>query len=180
MAGRRADVTERDGERTTVPGGPSGPDAAQHRPDADVPWLSLEQQQAWRAYLIGVARVTEALNRQLERDAGLSLSEYEILVRLSEAPDRAVRMSELATSLVHSRSRLTHTVGRMEQRGLVERQACPADKRGVNCALTQAGHDLLVAAAPGHVRAVRSHLVDRLSPEEFAALGAAMAKVAPE
>ncbi len=99
----------------------------------DVPWLSAEQQAWWRAYLVGAARLTEALGRQLERDSGLSLSEYEVMVRLSEAPGHTLRMAELADSLVHSRSRLTHAVCRMERRGLVERRACelgrPRDQR---------------------------------------------------
>ncbi len=147
--------------------------------DDDVPWLSAEQQVSWRSFLLGVARLNEALNRVMERDAGLSLSEYEVLVRLSEAPDHTLRMSELATSLVHSRSRLTHTVGRLESRGWVERRACEDDRRGVNCVMTDAGYAHLVASAPGHVRAVRELLVDRLTDDELRALGEAMSKVAP-
>jgi len=148
--------------------------------DDDVAWLTPEQQDYWRAYLLGVARLTDALGHQLERDAGLSLSEYEMLVRLSEAPERTLRMSDLAVSLKHSRSRLTHTVGRLESQGLVERQACDADRRGVNCVMTDAGFGLLARSAPGHVRAVREHLVDRLTDDELRALGQAMAKVAPD
>lgn len=143
-------------------------------------WLTAEQQRHWRAYLAGAARLTEALNRQLERDAGLSLSEYEILVRLSEAADRTVRMSELADSLVHSRSRITHTVARLERRALVERHECPGDRRGVNCVLTDTGFELLAASAPGHVRAVREALIDRITEPQLRALGEAMALVAPE
>lgn len=150
------------------------------RPETDVPWLSTAQQVHWRAVVTGMARLTDALGRQLERDAGLSLSEYEILVRLSEAADHTLRMSELAAAVVHSRSRLTHAVGRLEQRGLVERRPCPDDRRGVNCAMTPAGFAVLEAAAPGHVREVRAQLVDVLTDDEFAALGGAMAKVAPE
>jgi DNA-binding MarR family transcriptional regulator len=146
--------------------------------DDEVRWLSAEQQVSWRSYVTGAARLTDALNRQMERDSGLSLSEYEVLVRLSEAPDHTLRMSDLATSLVHSRSRLTHTVGRLEAQGLVERRSCADDRRGVNCAMTAAGYGLLVRAAPGHVRAVRELLVDRLTDDEFRALGAAMNKVA--
>ena len=145
-----------------------------------VPWLTTDQQRHWRAVITGTARLTEALTRQLERDAGLSLSEYEILVRLSESPERTMRMSELAAAVVHSRSRLTHAVGRLESRGLVERRPCPDDRRGVNCAMTDAGYAVLAAAAPGHVREVRAQLVDVLTDEEFAALGAAMDKIAPE
>lgn len=145
----------------------------------DVTWLTPDQQIHWRSYLLGVARLNDALNRQLEREAGLSLSEYEILVRLSEADGRTLRMSDLATSLMHSRSRLTHTVGRLESQGLVERRSCSDDRRGVNCTMTDAGFDLLARSAPGHVRAVREHLVDRLTDDELRALGRAMAKVAP-
>ncbi len=157
-----------------------GATAASEGDRADVPWLSVEQQGWWRAYLVGAARLTEALGRQLERDAELSLSEYEVMVRLSEVPGRTLRMAELADSLVHSRSRLTHAVSRMERRGLVERRACDSDGRGINAYLTEAGWAALVAAAPGHVRAVREHLVDRLTDAEFRTLGEAMAKVAPD
>jgi len=167
----------------------SVPQSAEVRPDEvnagagpsgePVRWLAPEQQESWRAYLLGVTRLTEALGRALDEDARLSLSEYEILVRLSEAPEHAARMSELAASLVHSRSRLTHTVGRLEARGLVERRTCAADGRGVNAVMTPEGYALLVAAAPGHVRAVRENLVDVLTDEELTALGRAMARVAP-
>ncbi len=147
--------------------------------EAPVRWLTPEQQLSWRSYLLGAARLTEVLSRELDEDAGLSLSEYEILVRLSEAPEHTARMSELATSLVHSRSRLTHTVSRLERRGLVERRTCASDGRGVNATMTPEGYALLVAAAPGHVRAVRENLVDVLSEAQLRALGEAMALVAP-
>lgn len=145
---------------------------------SEIRWLDEAQQRAWRSYLLGTMRVTEALNRQLEDDAGISLSEYEILVRLSEAPARTVRMSELAAQVQHSRSRVTHTVSRMERQGLVRREACADDRRGVNCVMTDAGHDLLVRSAPGHVEAVRDNLVDLLSGEDFRALGRIMDAVA--
>jgi len=143
-------------------------------------WLDMDQQRHWRHYLTGSALLLEALTRQLEQEAGLSFSEYEVLVRLSEAEDRTLRMSELADSVVNSRSRLTHTVRRLESRGIVRRETCAEDGRGVNCVLTDEGFALLAAAAPGHVAAVREHLVDRLSAEQFAALGDAMATAFPE
>ena len=140
-------------------------------------WLSTEQQEHWRAFLVGSARLNDALGRQLERDSGLSLGEYEVLVRLSEAPEHTLRVSLLADELAHSRSRITHTVRRLEAGGLVARQACEADGRGVNCTMTDVGFARLAAAAPGHVRAVRAHLVDVLTDEQLRALGEAMAAV---
>ncbi|GGM33346.1 MarR family winged helix-turn-helix transcriptional regulator [Promicromonospora citrea] len=141
-------------------------------------WLTEEQQGAWRHYLEGSARFVEALGAVHDRTLPLSLGEYSLLVQLSEAPGRTMRMSALADGLVLSRSRLTHTVARMEARGLVERCAAEGDRRGVNCSMTDAGYTALVAAAPGHVAAVRRILVEALEPDEFLALGRAMAKVA--
>lgn len=158
-----------------VPGDPADP---VHEGQDDVRWLTDDQQRSWRAFLLGSARLNEALTRQLETDSDVSLNEYEILVRLSETDDHTLRMSELAASLVHSRSRLTHTVSRLERRGLVRRENCLADGRGVNCVMTDAGYALLEGAAPGHVRAVRTYLVDLLTDEQLAALGEAMAIVA--
>lgn len=161
---------------TTETRSATGDPAAAQEPA--VRWLSTEQQRAWRAYLSGTARLNEALTRQLEQDADLSLSEYEILVRLSESPERTLRMSELASSLVHSRSRLTHTVNRLERRGLVRRETCLADGRGVNCVMTTEGFAHLEASAPGHVEAVRANLIDLLTDEELMTLGAAMERIA--
>ena len=145
--------------------------------DTEVRWLTDEQQASWRAFLEGTARLSETLNRDLENDSDLSLNEYEVLVRLSESPQRTLRMSQLADNLAHSRSRVTHTIRRMEERGLVVRESCVADGRGVNCALTEAGHAALVAAAPSHVTSVRRHLVDVLTHEQLEVLGEAMERV---
>ncbi len=139
-------------------------------------WLSTEQQQIWRTYLNGVAAIGEALEAEL-RPFGLDLGEYEILVHLSESPDRALRMSDLAERVRQSRSRLTHTISRMEAKGIVSRTACPSDRRGVISALTDAGHQLLVEVAPHHVESVRRALVDPVDPADFAALGRAMQAV---
>jgi DNA-binding MarR family transcriptional regulator len=141
-------------------------------------WLTPEQQVAWRAYRDGTALLMDVLSRELEEDAGLSLAEYEVLVRLSEAPERTLRMSELAGELAHSRSRLTHTVRRMEEAGLVARHPCAADARGVNCTMTDAGWQRIVQAAPTHVASVREHLIDVLNDEQLHALGSAMDVVA--
>lgn len=144
---------------------------------ADVHWLDEDQQRSWRAYRDGTARLMAALGHALEEETGLSLGEYEVLVRLSEAPERTLRMSELAGELAHSRSRLTHTIRRMEQAALVERAPCLQDARGVNCTLTDAGWQRLVDAAPAHVESVRRNLVDVLSDAQLTALGDAMAAV---
>ncbi len=144
----------------------------------DVRWLDDAEQRVWRDFLEGTQLLWERLARELaEGEDHLSMPEYEVLVRLSEAPGWSLRMSELAEGLVHSRSRLTHTIARMEDRGLVRRTACPSDRRGVLAGMTDAGHAALVAAAPTHVRGVREHLFDQLSPEEVAALGSAMSRV---
>lgn len=133
-------------------------------------WLSAEQQRIWRAYLLGNARLHERLEKDL-RAHGLSLSEYEILVQLSEAPDRTMRMAELAYGVHQSRSRLTHTISRMERTGYVARFTCEVDKRGVFARLTDKGHAQLVEAAPSHVTGVREAFVDAADPEDFEALG---------
>jgi DNA-binding MarR family transcriptional regulator len=137
----------------------------------DVPWLAVDQQRAWRAYILGTELLQHQLDRELREEHDLSFSEYEILVRLSEAEGGRMRMATLADSMCHSRSRVTHTVARMEGAGLVRRQASHADGRGVEAVMTQTGQDRLVEAAPTHVRGVRAHLVDLASSEDFAALG---------
>ena len=139
-------------------------------------WLSQDQQQVWRAYLNAVSRINEHLDAAL-RAFDLDLGEYEIMVHLSEAPGRELRMSELADKVRQSRSRLTHTVTRMEYKGLVARGACPGDRRGVMASLTDAGWELLVKAAPYHVESVREILVDPICAEDFKALGRAMQAV---
>ena len=132
--------------------------------------LDAVEMRAWRAFLAASTSVAAVLNHELEADADISMHEYEILVRLSEASDHQLRMSTLAEHVSHSRSRLTHTVGRLEKAGYVERASCAADKRGVNCRLTEAGLDFLRAVAPIHLDGVRRHVVDRFSHEQLAAL----------
>lgn len=122
---------------------------------------------------MGMTLLSDHLDSDLRRDFDISLAEYEILVRLSEN-DGAMRMAQLADSMAHSRSRVTHTVTRMERAGLVERRTSRLDGRGVVATLTEKGHDLLVRSAPIHVTGVRENLVDLCSPEDFAALGRVM------
>jgi DNA-binding MarR family transcriptional regulator len=134
-------------------------------------WLDSEQQRAWRAYLVGTTLLMDRLDRDLRANHDLSLPEYEVLVRLSECTGRRLRMASLADSLSHSRSRVTHTVSRLERAGLVERVSCTSDGRGVEAVLTDRGMALLEAAAPDHVRGVREYLVDLAGPADFAAVG---------
>lgn len=141
-------------------------------------WLNETQQQAWRAFLTGSAWLQEKLNEDLEVTAGMSLHEYEVLVRLSEAADGSVRMSLLAEQLVHSRSRLTHTVARMEKRGWVNREPCSDDGRGVQAVMTDQGRQVLVDAAPGHVQSVRDNLIDLLTEEQVEVMGQIFTTVA--
>jgi DNA-binding MarR family transcriptional regulator len=140
-------------------------------------WLDEAEQKVWRSYLATTQQLWERLGDDLVAGAGMPMPEFEILVRLSEAPDRQLRMSQLADFVVHSRSRLTHTVSRMEKRGLVTRRPCEDDGRGVLCELTDRGFDALVKAAPLHVDSVRAHLFDPLTPEEIEVLGRAMDKI---
>lgn len=139
-------------------------------------WLSDSQQVVWRSYLLANTRIADYLDTEMRR-FGLSLAEYELLVRLSEAPNNTVRMGELAASVGHSRSRLTHTVKRMEQAGYIRREACDSDGRGVQAVITEAGFRLLREAAPDHVEVVRRVFVDAIHPADYEALGRAMQAV---
>ncbi|MFT4298021.1 MAG: MarR family transcriptional regulator [Aeromicrobium sp.] len=143
----------------------------------DTPWLSVEQQGAWRAFLGGVTALMDQLDRDLRQHHGLSLPEYEILVRLSEVPSRAIRMAELADAVGHSRSRVTHTVSRLERSGLVARGQCAEDGRGVSAVLTDAGFAVLERAAHTHVRGVHDYFVTQACPGDFATVGKVMAAV---
>jgi len=130
-------------------------------------WLSSEEQRAWRSYIESTKVLFDALDRQLQRDADMPHAYYEILVRLSEADDRSLRMSELADRTLSSRSRLSHAVARLEERGWVVREDCATDRRGQIARLTDAGFATLAAAAPGHVSAVREILIDPLTAEQL-------------
>jgi DNA-binding MarR family transcriptional regulator len=134
-------------------------------------WLDARQQQSWRAYIMGTTLLLDRLDRELRQAWNISLTEYEILVRLSEQPDRSLRMALLADAMCHSRSRITHTIARMEDGGLVSRTAAEGDRRGVMAVMTDRGHDLLVKAAPTHVAGVREHLVDLAADPDFEAVG---------
>jgi DNA-binding MarR family transcriptional regulator len=141
-------------------------------------WLDQPQQQSWRALVMGMTLLLDRLDADLRRGFDVSLAEYEILVRLSERPGRRLRMAQLADAMAHSRSRVTHTVKRMELAGLVERTEAAEDGRGVVCAMTEQGQQLLEAMAPTHVNGVRDYLVDLASCDDFEALGRVMNAVA--
>lgn len=142
--------------------------------DAGTRWLDADEQRSWRALVVGSTLLMARLDGDLRTTFNISLTEYEILVRLSEAPDRQLRMAQVADSLAHSRSRVTHTVKRLEEAGHVVRSTTPEDGRGVVCTMTASGHELLTRAAHLHVTGVRDYLVDRVEPQDFAALGRVM------
>lgn len=146
--------------------------------DSGVRWLDPSQQRSWRALVMATTLLFDRLDDDLSRQHGISLTEYEILVRLSEREGHRMRMAQLADSLSHSRSRVTHTVGRLEKSLLVERIRSPEDGRGVVCAMTEAGRQRLEAMAPTHVEGVRAHLVDLVSEDDLSALGRVMDVVA--
>ncbi|MCW2631642.1 MAG: regulatory protein MarR [Pseudonocardia sp.] len=135
-------------------------------------WLDSDEQRAWRAFLTMNRLLFEKVDRQLQCDAGMPHAYYEILVRLSEVPGHALRMSKLAESSTSSRSRLSHAVARLEEAGWVRRTADPCDRRGAVAQLTDEGFAALAAAAPGHVTAVRETLFDPLTPEQVTQLRA--------
>ena len=141
-------------------------------------WLSVDEQKSWRSIIAAWTRIDNQLNKDLQSEHGLTMADYEILVRLSEVGGRRMRMSELAETTLASRSRLSHQIGRMEAAGLVARAECTEDRRGSFAVLTDAGWQALVTAAPDHVASVRKYLVDVLTQAEFKALGESCLKVA--
>jgi DNA-binding MarR family transcriptional regulator len=134
-------------------------------------WLSEEEQRAWVAVAHLVMQLPGALDTQVQRDSGINLFEYLVLSRLSMADDRTLRMSELSELAGGSLSRLSNVIKRLEQRGFVRREPDPDDGRYTNAILTTSGWEKVVAAAPGHVAAVRHLVVDPLEPAQISALG---------
>lgn len=140
-------------------------------------WLDATQQRDWRAFVEGSVRFHDLMDRELKAKHGLSGSEYEILVRLSEAPGRALRMAELAEHASQSRSRLSHTCSRLESKELVRRDSCADDKRGVFAQLTDKGFAALERAACDHVETVRDYFIDVIDPADLEAIGRAFTAV---
>lgn len=130
-------------------------------------WLSAGEQHTWRDAIQAWQWLLAAVDAQLQRDSGVPLAYYEILVRLSEAPDRSLRMTQLAEASSSSKSRVSHAVARLEERGWVRRMDCPTDRRGQIAVLTDQGFTALSVAAPGHVEQVRQVLFDALSDEQL-------------
>jgi DNA-binding MarR family transcriptional regulator len=138
-----------------------------------VPWLSADEQRAWRSYIRTGTLLAARLNRELQQDSGLSLPEYEVLVRLSEAPDGTLRPVQLGRALDWEQSRLSHMLSRMIRRGFITRQDCPGDRRGALIVLTREGRQAIESAAPGHVAAVRRLVFDRMDSAQTEAFGQA-------
>jgi DNA-binding MarR family transcriptional regulator len=141
-------------------------------------WLSEEEQRLWRGWLAASMLLPERLSRDLQEQHGLTGTDYQVLVELSESPERRMRMSTLAQRTQLSRSRLSHQVDRMTKAGLVTRQECDQDGRGMFAVLSEQGWQAIVNAAPDHVESVRRHLVDQLTPAQFEAFGQACITVA--
>ncbi|MBO1767183.1 MULTISPECIES: MarR family transcriptional regulator [unclassified Allobranchiibius] len=135
-----------------------------------VRWLDDEEQRVWRQWLQTNSRLQAHLARQMQEESRLSLPDFEVLVTLSETPERRMRVVALADSIKWERSRLSHHLTRMEKRDLVTREECAQDRRGAFVALTPSGLTALEGAAPGHVREVRAAMFDVLSPQEIAQL----------
>jgi DNA-binding MarR family transcriptional regulator len=144
---------------------------------ADGPWLSDDEQRAWRAWLRAQTLVHAAIGRQLQDDAALSEGDYAVLVHLSESAEGRLRGKALAGALQWEKSRLSHHLTRMEKRGLVARVECPTDGRGAFVVITDEGRARIEAAAPLHVAEVRRSFVDLLGPDRLEALGAACTRL---
>lgn len=142
---------------------------------SDVPWLSAREERLWRGWLRMNAQLLAQMQRELQEDSGLSLSDFDVLVHLTDDPQGRVRVSDLAEQLTWERSRVSHHVTRMQRRGLVAREECPDDGRGAFVAVTAAGREAIEQAAPHHVRTVRRLVFDVLGESELAGMEAALA-----
>jgi DNA-binding MarR family transcriptional regulator len=144
----------------------------------DVRWLDDDEMRVWRGFVEVGGRLFPLLSSELKADADMTFEDYEVLVHLSEHPDRRLRMSDLSDKLLHSQSRVTQRVDRLVDRGWVVREKCPEDRRGTYAVLTPDGMAAIEAAAPGHVRAVRELLVDLVDPSEMASLADVLERIA--
>jgi DNA-binding MarR family transcriptional regulator len=133
---------------------------------AEPRWLDVTEQRAWRAFIAAQRVINTRIEHQLQRDSGMPHTYFEILVRLNDAPDGRLRMSELAIATLGSRSRLSHAVARLEKYGWVRREGVESDRRGQLAIITEAGVKKLEDAAPGHVQTVREVVFDALTAEQ--------------
>jgi DNA-binding MarR family transcriptional regulator len=140
-------------------------------------WLSEPEMQAWRRLIASTTGLLAVLDNELQAEHGLSLGDYEVLAFLSEAPDHAIRMSELAGRLHLSPSGITRRVDGLVRSGLVERQRCPNDRRGANAVLTALGAKTLESAAPTHLRGVRQYFIDRLGADDLDTLATLLSAI---
>jgi DNA-binding MarR family transcriptional regulator len=141
------------------------------------PWLTDDEQQLWRRWLLVQNRLAAVLNDQLQTESGLSLQDFDVLARLTDEATGKIRITQLAIRLDWERSRLSHHIGRMQKRGLVEREECPDDGRGAFVVLTKTGRAAIEQAAPGHVRTVQRIVFDPLSGDELKMLDGINRKV---
>ena len=141
-------------------------------------WLNKEEKRAWNAFRNAHALLYQRMDQQLKRDSGLSHLQYQILAMLSGAPERELRMTELACAVQNSKSGLTYQIGQLEQAGLVRRRDCLSDVRAVYACLTDEGMTKLEHAAPGHVALVRDLFIDVLTPEQLTALADGLGEAA--
>ena len=144
----------------------------------DTPWLSKDEEHAWRAFRRLLTALPARLSRDLARDSGLSPADYEVLSTLSEKPNRRWALKDLAAKMEWSRSRLSHHATRMQARGLIDKEPDPQDARGCILHLTDDGLTVLDEAAPHHLRSVRARFLDHLSPDELAVLRKLSTRVA--
>ncbi|TCO62714.1 MarR family winged helix-turn-helix transcriptional regulator [Actinocrispum wychmicini] len=138
-------------------------------------WFDARERAAWEGFLTVSAKLNRRIEQQLKADAGLSHQQYEVLARLSGAPDGQLRMTDLADAALTSKSGLTYQVAQLEKAGYVTRKSCPSDDRGVVATLTPAGWAKVKATAPGHVRLVRDLFRDGLTEEQFHGLAEGIA-----
>ena len=133
-------------------------------------WLSPDEERAWRRLQLMQLQLTATLSHELAQNAGLSYQDYIVLAVLTAAPDARMRVTELGRTIGWEKSRVSHHISRMTERGYVTRERCETDQRGAFVVVSRKGHKAIVAAAPGHVAGVRRHFVDLLTPQQLATI----------
>ena len=144
---------------------------------SELRWLDPVEDRAWRGWVSMTELLKAQIGRDLQHDCDMSEADYAVLATLSECPEKRLRMNELADTLGWSKSRLSHQIGRMERRALVERTCCPYDARGMHARLTDTGQQAVEAAAPLHLASVRRNLIDLLDREQLGVMAEVAAVV---